>query len=79
MNKKITKRHPQALKQEHLEIILEDMESKFKVVTEAINGLSDKIDTKFDNLSAKVDANRDEMITLIFCLHDVRRLLQGVP
>ena len=43
--------------QSHLEIILEDMNSKFDIVLEGYAVLHRKIDQKFDQLSEKVDQN----------------------
>lgn len=45
------------MQKDHLEIILEDINSKFDLVLEGHVALDQKIDRKFDQLSEKVDHN----------------------
>ena len=45
------------MKKDYLEIILEDMNSKFDLVLEGHAALDKKIDVKFDELSEKIELN----------------------
>ena len=45
------------MQKDHLEVILEDMNSKFDLVLEGHAALDRKIDTKFAELSEKVEFN----------------------
>jgi len=45
------------MKKEHLEVILEDISSKFDLVLEGHASLDKKIDARFDELSEKIENN----------------------
>ncbi|MCF6267865.1 MAG: hypothetical protein L3J57_15170 [Desulfuromusa sp.] len=45
------------MKQEHFEILLEEMNSKFNIVIEGHTALDQKIDRKFDQLNEKNEHN----------------------
>ena len=45
------------MQKDHLEILLEDINSKFELVLEGYSALDKKIDVKFDELSEKIDMN----------------------
>ncbi len=45
------------MKKEHLEMILEDINSKFDLVLEGVSALDKKFDAKFEHLSEKVELN----------------------
>ena len=63
---KETKRNKKTdLKKEHFEILLEEMDHQFKLVTEKVSTLDNKIDTKIDNLSNQLHETREELIFLI--------------
>jgi len=52
------------MKKDYLEIILEDMNSKFDLVLEGHAALDKKIDVKFDELSEKIELNSFKIDTL---------------
>ncbi len=64
MNKKTPSKEP-SLKKEHFEILLEDLEDKFKFVVEAVAGMRESLTARIDNLSDKLDATREELIFLM--------------
>ncbi len=45
------------MKKDHLDILLEDIQSKFDLVLEGHAALNSKIDTKFDELNEKIEHN----------------------
>jgi hypothetical protein len=52
------------MKKENLEILLEDMNSKFELILEGHAALDRKIDLKFDELSEKIEHNSFKIDTL---------------
>lgn len=52
------------MKKEHLEVILEDISSKFDLVLEGHAALDRKFDLKFDQLNEKIEINSFKIDTL---------------
>ena len=59
------------MKQEHFEILLEEMNSKFEIVIEGHTALDQKIDRKFDQLGEKIEHNT-------FMIHTLNEKIDGV-
>ena len=52
------------MEKDHLEILLEDIRSKFDLVLEGHAALDKKIDTRFDELNEKIEHNSFKIDTL---------------
>jgi outer membrane murein-binding lipoprotein Lpp len=52
------------MENEHLEMILEEINSKFDLVLEGVSALDKKFDAKFEHLSEKVELNSSKIDVL---------------